>query len=225
MRGKLRRFGMGFTLIELMIVLAIVGVVAAYATPAYQDYLARSRVGEGLSLASSARLAVAENAATGDSKRRIDSRRWHQRANHHRVFHAHRAGGIEYAGARAFDTGERWDANCANRSDEGFGSGGIDYLGMFRRHENAILFACAGCGSVTLGSIHVCRPISHRRNAGRDELKGWPHETVIAWMEALTPLSEHADCGSSGRFAETTTEFPRMAVISAHFMPRAAQHG
>lgn len=65
MRGKLRRFGMGFTLIELMIVLAIVGVVAAYATPAYQDYLARSRVGEGLSLASSARLAVAENAASG----------------------------------------------------------------------------------------------------------------------------------------------------------------
>ncbi len=59
------RMGSGFTLIELMIVLAIVGVVAAYAIPAYQDYLARSRVGEGLSLASSARLAVAENASSG----------------------------------------------------------------------------------------------------------------------------------------------------------------
>jgi len=57
----------GFTLIELMIVLAIVGVVAAYAVPAYQDYLARSRVGEGLSLAAGARLAVAENAAGGDA--------------------------------------------------------------------------------------------------------------------------------------------------------------
>lgn len=56
----------GFTLIELMIALAIVGVVAAYAVPAYQDYLARSRVGEGLSLASVARLAVAENAALGN---------------------------------------------------------------------------------------------------------------------------------------------------------------
>jgi type IV pilus assembly protein PilA len=50
-----------------MIVLAIVGVIAAYAIPAYQDYLARSRVGEGLSLASSARLAVAENVASGNA--------------------------------------------------------------------------------------------------------------------------------------------------------------
>ncbi|POR48523.1 type IV pilus assembly protein PilA [Paraburkholderia eburnea] len=64
-RAILRWASPGFTLIELMIVLAIVGVIAAYAIPAYQDYLARSRVGEGLSLASAARLSVAENAASG----------------------------------------------------------------------------------------------------------------------------------------------------------------
>ncbi|MGI4985813.1 MAG: pilin [Janthinobacterium lividum] len=55
----------GFTLIELMIVLAIIALTAAYAVPAYQDYVVRSRVGEGLSLASIARLSVAENAAAG----------------------------------------------------------------------------------------------------------------------------------------------------------------
>jgi type IV pilus assembly protein PilA len=58
----------GFTLIELMIVLAIVGVVASFAIPAYQDYLARSRAGEGLSLAAAARLTVAENVAAGAQK-------------------------------------------------------------------------------------------------------------------------------------------------------------
>ncbi len=50
----------GFTLIELMIVVAIVGILAAVAIPAYQDYTVRARVTEGLSLASSAKFAVEE---------------------------------------------------------------------------------------------------------------------------------------------------------------------
>lgn len=57
----------GFTLIELMIVVAIVGILAAVAIPAYQDYTIRAQVTEGVSLASAAKAAVVESYGSNGS--------------------------------------------------------------------------------------------------------------------------------------------------------------
>lgn len=55
----------GFTLIELMIVIAIIGVLAAFAIPAYQDYIARSQAAEGVALADGLKTDVTDNLQNG----------------------------------------------------------------------------------------------------------------------------------------------------------------
>jgi type IV pilus assembly protein PilA len=57
---EMKKIQQGFTLIELMIVVAIIGILAAIAIPAYQDYTIRAQVSEGLSLSSGAKIAATE---------------------------------------------------------------------------------------------------------------------------------------------------------------------
>ena len=64
---NMKKMQQGFTLIELMIVIAILGILMAIAIPAYQDYTVRAKVSEGLNVSGAAKLAVSETYQTNGS--------------------------------------------------------------------------------------------------------------------------------------------------------------
>jgi len=71
----MKRVQQGFTLIELMIVVAIVGILAAIALPAYQDYVVRSKMSEAIAAIAACKTSVQEYASTKESSRRMPTLR------------------------------------------------------------------------------------------------------------------------------------------------------
>jgi len=72
----MKRVQQGFTLIELMIVVAIIGILAAVALPAYQDYTVKARVSEGILATSQCRTAISEVYQTGLAGTTVSANGW-----------------------------------------------------------------------------------------------------------------------------------------------------
>ncbi|MDG1986475.1 MAG: pilin [Halieaceae bacterium] len=130
----------GFTLIELMIVIAIVGILAALALPAYQDYTVRARMGEVLAYAAEGKASIAEYASA-----------------HAGVPTSSQAAGIDTNGNGSYVSGAQVTANGAYQltltadADLANASGGMLEIIPTRNANGTVSWVCGG-GATTIPS-------------------------------------------------------------------------